>query len=79
MSWPADGKPRFKLTAIEGGGVQNEPIASPLRRPNTVQSNTPEWYVLDRADCHRICWSGGSFAEAERQWGKRNLIDELMP
>lgn len=46
MSWPTDGKPRFVLASIRGGDVFSH-------TPGASQGNV-EFYIHDRAFCHRI-------------------------
>jgi hypothetical protein len=45
MSWPQDGKPRYILSMIEGGYINDEKYLGGRWQP--------EYSILDRAYCHR--------------------------
>lgn len=49
MSWPSDGEPRFKVASIRGGIVGATPNSRGWDAVPTVA-----YYVLDRANCHRV-------------------------
>ena len=49
MSWPTDGKPRFAVTELRGGSV----IALPATAGRGWSVAPTEFYVLDRAYCHK--------------------------
>ena len=46
MSWPTDGEPRFKVASVTGFSGDG----------GNGSREATEWYVLDRAHCHRAVW-----------------------
>jgi hypothetical protein len=49
MSWPSDGGPRYKVASIRGGMIGRSDNAWGLDVYAPM-----DFYVLDRASCHRI-------------------------